>query len=48
MLLEIAVGNFPDRQIRRFLVDPVAGVREAESVLPWPQAARNAASFYPF
>ncbi|WP_156507078.1 hypothetical protein [Comamonas thiooxydans] len=48
MLLEISVGNFPDRQIRRFLVDPVAGVREAESVLPWPQAARNAPSFYPF
>ncbi|BCX53860.1 MULTISPECIES: hypothetical protein [Comamonas] len=48
MLLEIAVGSFPDRQIWRFLVDPVAGVREAESVLPWPQAARNAPSFYPF
>ncbi|WP_182286531.1 hypothetical protein [Comamonas testosteroni] len=48
MLLEIAVGSFPDRQIWRFLVDPVAGVREAESVLPWPQAARSATSFYPF
>ncbi len=48
MLLEVSVGNFPDQQIRRFLVDPVAGVREAESVLPWPQAARNAPSFYPF
>ena len=48
MLLEISVGKFPDQKIRRFLVDTVAGVREAESVLEWPQAARNGASFYPF
>lgn len=47
MLLEIAAGTYPNVQVWRFLVDPVAGVRDAESALEWPQAAK-AASFYPF
>lgn len=47
MLLEITMAVSGNARVWRFLVDPVAGVRQAESVLEWPQAAK-AASFYPF
>lgn len=47
LLLEISVGVSQNREIRRFLVDPVAGVRPAEAVLEWPEAAKSA-SFSPF